>query len=147
MCICQIMAKRAFDAIPFSRQADQWSRNGIPFRKTTICDLFHRGSQELKPIYDALLLELCQAEILHADETPQPFLAEGKTRRGYMWVIAHDKLSGYVFSKTRSGEIPKQLLSDEKGILVVDAYTGYNKVTQLESWQHAGCLDIHVVNL
>ena len=136
----QIMSKRAFDAIPFSRQADQWSRNGIPFRKTTICDLFHRGSQELKPIYDALLLELCQAEVLHADETPQPFLAEGRTRRGYMWVIAHDKLSGYVFSKTRSGEIPKQLLSDEKGILVVDAYTGYNKVTQLESWQRAGCL-------
>ena len=51
MCICQIMSKRAFDAIPFSRQADQWSRNGIPFRKTMICDLFHRGRQELKPIY------------------------------------------------------------------------------------------------
>ena len=62
-------------------------------------------------------------------------------------MIAHDKLNGYVFSKIGSGEIPKQLLSDEEGILVVDAYTGYNKVTQLESWQRAGCLDIHVVNL
>ena len=57
------------------------------------------------------------------------------------------KLYGKPNSKTRSGEIPKQLLSDEEGILVVDAYTGYNKVTQLESWQRAGCLDIHVVNL
>ena len=135
-----IMVKRAYDAIPFSRQADQWSRFGIPLRKSTICDLFHRGSTELKPIYDALLLELAQSELLNADETPQPFLAEGKTRRGYMWTLADQNLSAYVFSETRSSEVPFQLLKDANGILMTDGYAGYNKVAQLEEWTRVGCM-------
>ena len=136
-----IMVKRAYDAIPFSRQADQWSRFGIPLRKSTICDLFHRGSAELKPIYDALLLELAQSELLNADETPQPFLAEGKTRRGYMWTLADQNLSAYVFSETRSSEVPFQLLKDANGILMTDGYAGYNKVCRDNGIQRIGCWD------
>lgn len=135
-----IIAARAFDAMPFSRQADRWSRAGIPLRKSTLCDLFHRGCAELKPLYDVLLHEVSHAPLVHADETPQPFTAEGKTRRGYFWVFAHATFSVYVFSKTRSGDVPKVHLKETEGHLVVDGYTGYNSVTTPKSRKRVGCL-------
>ena len=135
-----IIASRAFDALPFSRQADRWSRAGIPLRKTTIFDLFHRGNAELKPLYEELLREVSQAPLIHADETPQPFTAEGKTRRGYFWVFAHERFSAYVFSKTRSGDVPHVYLKDTEGHIVVDGYTGYNSVTTPKGRKRVGCL-------
>ena len=40
----------------------------------------------------------------------------------------------------RSGETPQQVLGGTKGTLVVDGYTGYNKVTQVDGRRRAGCL-------
>lgn len=134
-----IIASRVFDALPFSRQADRWSRAGIPLRKSTICDLFHRGTQELQGVYLELLRAVSASPLLHADETPQPFTAEGATRCGYMWVFADKQLSAFVFSKTRSGDVPKVLLSGTPGNLVVDGYTGYNAVSTPESRTRVGC--------
>ncbi len=135
-----ILTLRCFDAIPLSRQADQWARIGVPLQKSVIFDLFHRATLELRPLYHALLIQVCSSGIVNADETPQPFLADGKTHRGYFWVFASPHLSAYVFSDSRSGEIPKHLLGNHQGILVADGYTGYNKVQAIPSWDRAGCM-------
>jgi transposase len=90
--------------------------------------------------YEEVLREVSQAPLIHADETPQPFTAEGKTRRGYFWVFAHERFSAYVFSKTRSGDVPHVYLKDTEGHIVVDGYTGYNSVTTPKGRKRVGCL-------
>ena len=49
------------------------------------------------------------------------------------------KLIGYVFSGDRSGQRPARLLGGTKGSLVVDGYTGYNDVTDIDGRTGAGC--------
>src|SRR5450755_3539032 len=51
-----------------------------------------------------------------------------------------DTLIAYRFSVDRSGETPKEVLGGTKGTLVVDAYTGYDRVTQPDGRRRAGCL-------
>jgi transposase len=131
-----IIASRTFDALPFSRLSDRWRRRGVPLHKSTISDLFHRGSEELKPLYDELLKVVCKAPLVHADETPQRYLEKPDeeapdrklTRLGYTWVFASGTLAAYVFAKSRKGSIASNVLKGSKGYLVADAYQGYNCV-------------------
>jgi len=46
----------------------------------------------------------------------------------------------YVFSRSRSGETPVRVLGDTIGKLLVDGYSGYNKVTVPGGRERAGCL-------
>ena len=63
-----IIASRTFDALPFSRLSDRWRRQGVPLHKSTISDLFHRGSEELQPLYDELLKVIYKDPLVYADE-------------------------------------------------------------------------------
>jgi transposase len=49
-------------------------------------------------------------------------------------------LIAYRFSPDRSGETPRQVLGGTHGTLVVDAYTGYNRVTDVEGRERSSCL-------
>jgi hypothetical protein len=61
-------------------------------------------------------------------------------RRGYLWTFLSDHLIAFRFSPSRSGETPREVLGGRAGTLVVDAYTGYNRVTDVDGWTRAGCL-------
>ena len=135
-----IISARIFDAIPLSRLADRFARIGIPVRRTTLFDLFHRGTTELDGLYQALKEKVRQASLIYADETPQPILNEGGTTRGYMWTFGTPTLALFVFSKGRSGEIATTLLKGTSGHLVADGYSGYNAVFTPTSRVRVGCL-------
>jgi transposase len=144
----EIIASRTFDAIPFSRQSDRWKRMGIPLNKSTISDLFHRGSAELRPIYDVMLQVIQEEPLLHADETPQPYLKKrvedapemNLTHLGYTWVFASKRLAVYVFAQSRRGEIAEGVLKGTSGHLVADGYQGYNGVIGDDGRIHVGCM-------
>jgi transposase len=135
-----IMSARVFDAIPLSRLADRFSRMGFPLRRSTITDLFHRGSEELRGLYEALKERIKSSPLLHADETPQPIFSEGGCKRGFMWTFATQKLALFLFSQGRSGDVPKGLLEGTFGHLVVDGYAGYNALIEEMLRQRVGCL-------
>lgn len=144
----EVIASRTFDAIPFSRQSDRWKRMGIPFNKSTISDLFHRGTKELRPIYDELLRVVQEEQLLHADETPQPYLRKRNedapemslTHLGYTWVFASKHLAAYVFAQSRQGKIAEGVLKGTTGLLVADGYQGYNGVIGDDGRIHVGCM-------
>ena len=135
-----VVTKRSFDAIPFHRQADAFGRAGIPLSASTLCDLFHTAADVLTPLYNVLLDEVRAAEVVHADETPQPVIDVGGTKRSYVWTFATPSLAAYVHSGSRSGETPLRVLADSQGVLVADGYSGYNAVTTPDSRKRAGCL-------
>jgi transposase len=106
--------------------------------RSTMNDLFHRMAQVLTPLHKAHLRMIAQRSVVLADETPMRM--QQRKKRAYLWTFRADKLIAYVFSKSRSGETPRSVLGGTRGVLVVDGYTGYNTVLDVDGRVRAGCL-------
>lgn len=139
--ISHIVVSKCSDSIPFYRMEKQFNRIGIPIPRSTLCDLFHQAAEILSPLYRFFKIYVEGSPIVLADETPLPVLDPklDKTRKGYIWVFLTDEVAYYRFSPTRSGDTPIEILGNSHGTLLVDGYTGYNKVTTPESRNRAGC--------
>jgi transposase len=142
--IANLLVSKGSDSIPFYRMEKQFLRLGIPVARATMVRLFHTVIERcLLPLAEAILNLIRQAPVVLGDETTMGMQEKpdtGKAGKGYVWTFIADKLVGYCFSATRSGETPRQVLGGTNGTLVVDAYTGYNKVCSPESRTRAGCL-------
>lgn len=141
--IARVLVGKCADALPLNRQARQFERMGVPMARSTLGDLFRNGARLLAPLAKRIQELVAQAEIVLADETPVGVQEKKlkKTRRAYIWVfIAMElELVCYLFSPNRSGETPRKVLGASEGTLVVDAYTGYNSVCDVEGRSRAGC--------
>jgi transposase len=143
--IANVVVAKCADAIPLHRQAKAFQRAGIPLSDSTLGDVFHRAAEISQPLYQRLLELVAASEIVLADETTVRVQAKGKTRTAWLWdFIARDEqghdLIAYVYSRSRSGETPERVLAGTTGKLLVDGYTGYNKVTLPGGRERAGCL-------
>jgi len=93
---------------------------------------------------DALHERLCRnvfaSDHLFADDTPVPVLdpGRGRTKTGRLWVYTRDQRAWggpappaavYLFVPDRKAERPAGHLEDFKGILHVDGYAGFEKLT------------------
>jgi len=113
---------------------------GIPLARSTICDMFHRSAGLLAPIYDRMIELIPMEKYVNADETRIKVQEEEKTREASMWTFIGGPFVAYVFSPSRSGEIPVKILGDSTGVLQVDQYSGYNQVTTPDKRRRAGCM-------
>jgi transposase len=143
--MAQVVVSKCADSIPLYRQAKAYRRAGVPIDDSTLGDLFHRTAEMLMPLSNRLLQLVAEKEIVQADETTQRVQDKKKTRTAWLWsFIARDEtqkeMIAYVFSKSRSGETPLRVLADTAGKLLVDGYSGYNKVTVPGGRERAGCL-------
>jgi transposase len=143
--IANVVVAKCADAIPLHRQAKAFQRAGVPMSDSTLGDVFHRAAEITQPLYQRLLELVAGSEIVLADETTVRVQAKGKTRTAWLWdFIARDEqgrdLITYVYSRSRSGETPERVLAGTEGKLLVDGYTGYNKVTLPGGRERAGCL-------
>lgn len=136
--IAHLVVMKCADSIPLHRLAKQYQRLGIPMSRSTLTDLFHAAATKVAPLAQRLLQRVAQADIVQADETSM--MMQRPNRRGFLWTFLAGDLVGYRFSPDRSGETPQQVLGGTRGTLVVDAYTGYNRVTDVEGRERAGCL-------
>ena len=142
--MAQIAVSKCADSLPLHRQAKAYRRSGVQVDDSTLGDLFRRTAELTRPLADRLLKLVAEKEIVLADETTQRVQAKGKTRTAWLWsFIARDEtekeLIAYVFSRSRSGETPVRVLGDTLGKLLVDGYSGYNKVTVPGGRERAGC--------
>ena len=99
--------------------------------------IIHAAAEKLKPLYLRLLQRVANSDIVLADETT---LAMQNKKRGYMWTFRTDKLVSYKFSAGRSGKTPREVLGGSKGTLLVDEFTGYNLVVDVDGRKRAACL-------
>ena len=88
--------------------------------------VFHRIAKMLKPVLEDLILDYRNAHIKHADETG--WRTDGKS--GYSWIFCSDNTTIFQFKNTRSSTVAKSIFGEEgtDGFLVVDRYSGYNKI-------------------
>ena len=134
-----IVVSKCLDSIPLYRQSKQFARVDIPLERSTLCDLFHRTAKELKPLYVRLLEKIVASKYVNADETRMPVQAKKKVRTAWMWTFLSDSMIGFVFSFSRSGQTPVEVLATSAGMLQVDGHTGYNKVCLPSGRERVGC--------
>lgn len=146
--VAHVMYQKFAMGIPFNRQEKDWYRLGLILPRMNMANWIIRCSEEwLTPVYNQIHKKLLCCEVLHMDETRiQCNKEEGKkaSSDSFMWVIrsaACEDIQGAFFhySRTRSGDIAKQLLSGFHGYLTTDAYAGYEKAENIKRnlcWAH-----------
>ena len=134
-----VAVSKCQDSIPLHRMAGQFQRSNLQMSKSTLCDMFHRTAEQLKPLYTRLMEKIQQSELLNGDETRIQVQQKGKTRTAWMWTFLSTTMIGFVFSFSRSGNTPIEVLSGTTGKLQVDGYTGYNQVCLPEGRERVGC--------
>jgi transposase len=141
---------------PLNRQAERYTREGVPLSLSTLADQVGAGCAVLEPILRRFEAHVFAAERLHGDDTTVPVLAKGKTHIGRCWVYVRDDLpfggaappaAMFYYSRDRAGEHPQAHLAHYAGIFQADAYGGYNKlyeanrkpgpILEAACWAHA----------
>jgi transposase len=136
--IAHLVVAKCADSIPLYRLEKAYARVGVPISRSTMNELFHRAAELLKPIYGDLLSAIRCEHVVHADETP--LRMQVRRKRAYVWTFRSSKKIAYVFTKSRSSETPRKVLGGTHGVLVVDAYTGYNAVLGVAGRTRAACM-------
>lgn len=144
--MAHIMNNKYTLALPLYRQEQEFKRLGFEISRQNLSNWILKGATLLKPLYTALIKQLLEEELLHADETTLEVLNEpGKkaTSKSYVWVYRTSKYTLnpiviYEYTEGRGGIFPKTFLKDWTGTyLHCDGYTGYK---QLEGRTLCGCL-------
>jgi transposase len=136
--MAHIVVMKCADAIPLHRLAKQYQRLGIPMSRSTLTDLFHAAAEKLAPLWQRLLQLIARSNIVQADETS--LVMQKPFRRGFVWTFLSDEIIAYRFAPDRSGQTPLAVLGGTQGTLVVDAYTGYNRVVDVDGRSRSSCL-------
>ena len=136
--VAHLVVSKCSESTPQYRLEKAYRNIGIPMSRSTMCDLFHRAAKELRPLYSAALALVPRAPDVHADETT--IRQMDRDKKAYLWDFVTPELIVYKYALTRSGDVPKEVLGDSQGRLVVDQHTGYNAVTKPGGRVRAGCL-------
>jgi len=137
--LAYVVVSKFCDSLPLHRQAQMFQRQGINLDRSTLGSWVGRACWWLTPLYDRLVSTVLSSDKVFADETILPVLAPGtgKTKKGRLWCYAIDDrpwqgptppAAAYVYAEDRKAEHPITHLAGFKGILQVDAYSGYQSV-------------------
>jgi transposase len=122
---------------PLNRQAERYTREGVPLSLSTLADQVGGCCAVLAPVVSRIEAHVFAAERLHGDDTTVPVLAKGKTHTGRCWVYVRDDrpfggpdppAAMFYYSRDRTGAHAQAHLADYAGILQADAFAGYNKL-------------------
>jgi transposase len=126
--------------LPLYRQSQMLAAEGIDIDRSTLAHWVGFAACELRPLYARLVAILKSSTKLFADETRVPVLdpGRGRTKTGYFWAIAQDDRPwgstappavAYMYAVGRGAEHAIEHLADFKGVLQVDGYAAYDKLT------------------
>jgi transposase len=138
--VADVLVSKYADHLPLYRQAQILAREGVEIDRSTLAHWVGFAAHELAPLHDRLLDMLKTSTKLFADETRCPILdpGRGKTKTGYLWAIARDdrpwKGAGppavaYIYAPGRGAEHAVRNLAGFTGVLQVDGYAGYDKLS------------------
>ena len=138
--IAHVLVSKYLDHCPLHRQSQIYARSGLDLDRSTLAGWVGRASFHLKPVADRLAAHLKRSSKLFMDETRAPVLdpGRGRTKTGWLWALARDDRAWggpdppgvvYFYAPGRGGEHAERFLDGFDGILQVDGYAGYNRLT------------------
>ena len=122
---------------PLNRQAERYAREGVPLSLSTLADQVGGCAALLRPLVERIRAHVMAGSRVHADDTPVPVLAKGKTATGRAWVYVRDDrpfggrdppAALFRFSPNRTGEHVERHLDGFQGVLQADAFAGFNRL-------------------
>ena len=146
--IAHVISERFIKGVPYYRQVREWLSYGIEMSRRTLCNWVLKSAENLfKPIWQLMRAELLGQSYIHADETHLTVMDERKGRRyskAYMWVYTSIAESDHPvrlfdYEPGRGGKYPGEFLDGFSVVLITDAYSGCNKVTEARRaccWAH-----------
>jgi len=154
--LAQVLFSKYGLHLPLNRQSKVYEREGVDLDVSTLADWVGAASATLMPLVDAIQAHVFAAERIHADDTPVPVLAKGKTRTGRLWTYVRDDrpfggpdppAALFFYSRDRSGVHPVLHLSGYAGLMQADAYAGFCRlyeqgrkpapIVEAACWAHA----------
>jgi transposase len=154
--LAQVLFSKYGLHLPLNRQSAVYEREGIDLDVSTLADWVGAASATLMPLVASIESHVFAADRIHADDTPVPVLAKGKTRTGRLWTYVRDDrpfggpdppAALFFYSRDRSGIHPEQHLRAFAGLMQADAYAGFNRlyeparkpgpIVEAACWAHA----------
>lgn len=135
--LAKLAIEKCADATPIYRVEKAMRRAGIPISRSTLNHLLLSAADILAPLWQVALGEMRCDPHVQADETSMRL--QTRVERAFVWTFLSKIHTVYVFSPSRSGDTPKDVLGGTKGSLTVDGYTGYNVVTDVDGRDRTGC--------
>lgn len=139
--LAQIAVAKYADGLPLYRQEAIYARDRVELNRTQMAQWMGKVGFELEPLAEHILTRIKQGERVFADETTLPTLApgSGKAKTAYLWAYVRDDrpfggsgppMVAYRFEDSRAGECVARHLDGYRGILQVDGYAAYNRLTR-----------------
>ena len=139
--LAHVLVSKYADHLPLYRQSQILARAGLDLHRAVLADWVGKAAFHLKPVVDRLAEHLKRSDKLFMDETTAPVLdpGRGKTKTGYLWALARDDRPWggedppgvvYFYAPGRAGENAETFLTGFDGILQIDGYQGYNRLTK-----------------
>jgi transposase len=139
--LAHVLVAKYADHCPLYRQSQILARSGLDIHRSTLAGWVGKAAFHLGPVVDRLAGHLKRSTKLFMDETTAPVLdpGRGKTKTGYLWALARDDRNWggadppgvvYFYAPGRGGEHAEKSLTGFDGILQIDGYAGYNRLTR-----------------
>jgi transposase len=118
------------DHLPYYRLEEILGRSQFVIDRSTQCRWMIRLAKTLTPLVDLMRSLVLESPVVLADETPVKMLVpgQGKTSTTYLWAVLGDRqrpFTTFSFTENRSRAGPAEFFADFDGVLVSDAYIGY----------------------
>ena len=152
--LAHVLVSKYCDHLPLYRQSQIFARQGVDLNRSTLANWVGGASWWLEALHKRLADHVFASNKLFADDTPVPVLdpGRGRTRTGRFWVYARDDRPWagsdppavvFYYSPDRKAERPAAHLVDFRGVLQVDGYAGFERLTErgdivlAACWAHA----------
>ncbi len=140
--LAYIVTSKFADYLPLYRLEDIFARQGFEISRATQSVWCGDVADLVEPLYQRMAERVRASHVVATDDTVLPLLKVGKTHPARMWVYVGDAAHPYnVFDFTlrRSRDGPQEFLKNFTGVLLADAYGGYNGVVAGNGLTRAGC--------
>ena len=138
--LAHVVTSKYGDHQPLHRLEQILKRNGIHIARQTMWDWVWAGAMLLLPLWELKKERLLASRILQTDDTPVQM--RGQKVKSRMWVYVGDEVHPYIIlehTRSRERDGPMEFLKGFKGILLADAYPGYDGLFKDGQVEEAGC--------
>lgn len=148
--LAQVLVAKYADHLPLYRQSKIFARQGMALDRSTLAGWVGGACWWLEALHERLAAKVFASSHVFADDTPIPVLdpGRGRTKTGRLSVYARDDrpwggpeppAAVYLFAPDRRSERPAAHLASFKGMLQVDGYAGFERLTSAGDIQLAAC--------
>ena len=148
--LAHVLVSKYCDHLPLYRQSQIFARQGAEIDRSTLANWVGGACWWLEPLQKRLAEYVFASQKLFADDTPIPVLdpGRGRTKTGRLWVYARDDrpwngpdppAAVYLYSPDRKAERPAFHLAKFKGVVQVDGYPGFDRLSEAGDIQLAAC--------